>query len=278
MGLLKNPADGQFRAPSALVATKYLPSLHNIVWEKSPMVEGVSEEDQRVLDSAFQLSIRRARLSVEILKRNSDNATKYDLFQRLNAGGISANAQELRNCIIIMVSPDYSQFMHGLADYPPFLTVLAASEEQVEKQRHMEYVSRFLVHAFVQYNNTLDVEEFIDEGVVTLATAGETQQAGVVFRRTFDLLAAAFGGGALRRIANGVPSGRVGLAAFECIAVGIGKNIAHIDAKPDPVQFVRDRINQFWTAPESQQFFSAGMRGTTRIQRTVPFGNAWFHV
>jgi hypothetical protein len=276
IGLLKSPANSQVRPPSALVGTKYLPSLNNVVWEKSPVIEGVAEDDQHVLDSVFQLTVRRARLSVEILKRNSDNATKYDLFQRLNAGGISANAQELRNCIIIMVSPDYSQFMHGLADYQAFLTVLAASEEQIEKQRHMEYVSRFLVHAFVPYDNALDVEEFIDEGVVALATAGEVDSAGYAFRRTFDLLNAAHGDGALRRIVNGVPSGRVGLAAFECIAVGIGKNIAHIDAKTDPVEFVRSRIAQFWQSSELQQFFSAGMRGTTRIQRTIPFGTNWF--
>jgi hypothetical protein len=276
MGLLKDPSDGTLRPPSALVATKYLPSLSNVVWEKSDAVEGVSVDDQKVLDSVFQLTVRRARLSVEILKRKSDNATKYDLFQRLNAGGISANAQELRNCIIIMVSGAYSQFMHQLADTGSFRTVLAASEDQIEKQRHMEYVSRFLVHTFIPYVNDLDVEEFIDEGVVTLASAGETQNAGSVFRRTFDLLDVAYGDGALRRLANGVPSGRVGLAAFECIAVGLGKNIDRVSAKPNPVQFVQERIAQFWQAPAANQFFSAGMRGTTRIQRTIPFGTNWF--
>jgi hypothetical protein len=45
------------------------------------------------------------QVSVEILKRPSSNETKYDLFQRLNAGGAQANAQELRNVIVIMVNP-----------------------------------------------------------------------------------------------------------------------------------------------------------------------------
>jgi hypothetical protein len=62
-----------------------------------------------------------------------------------------------------MISKDYILFMRRLADYRPFLNVLAASEEQIEKQRHMEYVSRFLVHTYIPYNNKLDVEEFIKE-------------------------------------------------------------------------------------------------------------------
>jgi hypothetical protein len=276
MGLLKEPNTSQLRPRSVLVATKYLPSLSNVVWEKSEDVVGVPTDDQEPLDNVFQLAIRRARLSVEILKRKSDNATKYDLFQRLNAGGISANAQELRNCIIIMVNPAYNVFMHQLADFGPFRTVLAASEDQIEKQRHMEYVSRFLVHTFEPYDGDLDVEEYIDEGIVSLAGKGETQVAGNTFGRTFELLNEAYGDGALRRFVDGSPSGRIGLAAFECIAIGVAKNLPHIDQKQDPLTFVKQRIEAFWQSDEADQFFSAGMRGTTRIQRTVPFGIHWF--
>ncbi len=276
MGELKDPASGQLKPPTALVATKYLPSLDKAVWEKSEQVADIPADNQNPLSGPQQLAIKRSRLSVEILKRPSDNATKYDLFQRLNAGGIAANAQELRNCIIIMVNGKYAAFMRELAESQSFLTVLAASDDQIEKQRHMEYVSRFLVHAFVPYDGKLDVEEFIDEGVVTLATGNETQQAGATFNATFNLLSQAYGADALRRFQSGTPTGRVGLAAFEGVAVGIAKNIASIQKKANPVDFVRQRIGEFWQAPEIQNFFTAGLRGTIRIQRTVPFGTAWF--
>jgi hypothetical protein len=224
----------------------------------------------------FQLAIRRSRISVEILKRPSDNATKYDLFQRLNAGGTTANPQELRNCIIIMVSAQYAQFIRELASYQPFLTVLAASEDQLEKQRHMEYAVRFLVHTYINYEGGLDVEEFIDESIVTLAAARETQIAGQTFRSTFDLLNEAHGDDALRRFTNGQPGGRVGLVAFECIAIGIARNINNVMGKANRVQWVRDRIRQLWENPEINSFFATGLRGTIRIRRTIPFGTQWF--
>jgi hypothetical protein len=276
MGELKDPATGRLKPPTALVATKYLQSLDKTVWEKSEEIGDVAVDDQNSLGGPQQLAIKRSRLSVQILKRTSDDATKYDLFQRLNAGGIAANAQELRNCIIIMVNRQYAAFMRGLAESQPFLTVLAASEDQIEKQRHMEYASRFLVHTYVPYNGKLDVEEFIDEGVVTLATANETQEAGTTFNATFNLLNQAYGGDALRRFQDGARAGRVGLAAFEVIAVGIAKNIGNIQGKANPVDYVRQRINDFWQAPDLQNFFVPGLRGTIRIQRTVPFGANWF--
>jgi hypothetical protein len=276
MGLLRNPQTGQLEPPTALVATKYLPSLDKAVWERSDAVVGVLPDDQLPLSAPLQLSIRRSRISVEILKRPSSNDTKYDLFQRLNAGGTAANAQELRNCIIIMVDAAYFAFMKQLADDVQFLHTIAPTEDQLEKQRHVEYVSRFLVHTYVDYDGRLDVEEFIDQGIVRLAEVRETHVAGLTFRSTFNLLAQAHGANALRRFVNGVPSGRVGLAAFETIAVGVAKNIQHVEAKHDPVGYVRQRIIELWQAPEFNQFFSSGLRGTIRIQRTIPFGANWF--
>lgn len=276
MGQLKHPVTGQPEPPTALVATKYLPSLDKIVWERSETIPDVPYDEQQALPTPLQLAIRRSRLNVEILKRPSSNETKYDLFQRLNAGGTIANAQELRNVIIIMVDAGYAAFMRGLSQRGSFLAVLSASPDQLEKQRDMEYVSRFLVHTYVEYDGKLDVEEFIDEGIVSLANVGETHQATVAFSATFDLLNAAHGSNALRRFQNGVPTGRVGLAAFEGIAIGIARNIAAIQTKADPEGYVRQRIIEFWQSPQIENFFGAGLRGTIRIQRTVPFGAAWF--
>jgi hypothetical protein len=276
MGVLKNPATNQIELPTVLGATRYLPSLDKVVWEKSQATADVPIADQVPLPAPLQLAIRRSRISVEILKRPSSNETKYDLFQRLNAGGTQANAQELRNVIVIMVNPAYQRFMRECAQRQSYLSVLSASTDQLEKQRDMEYVSRLLVHTYVQYDGKLDVEEFIDKGIVELAMAGEVQNAATAFNATFDLLNQAYSNNALRRFNNGQPFGRVLLAAYECIAVGVAKNIIHIQAKPDPVHFVQHRIADFWQEPDIDQFFVAGLRGTVRIQRTIPFGAAWF--
>ncbi len=275
MGLLRDP-DGGLKPPSVLESTKYLPSLHNAVWVQSDLIDQVALADQNPLDKVHHLAIRRARISVEILKRPSDDQTKFELFQRLNAGGTQANAQELRNCVMLMVNGDYFRSIKLVAESENFLSVMSANPDQIEKQRHLEYAVRFLVHALVPYDGTLDVEEYVDEGVVGLAGANNGPADAKLLSDTFNLLHEVGGNDILRRYDGARHSGKVGLVALEGIAVGVAKNIDAIQALPDPISFVRERTQSFWLQPAAENFTSPGLRGTTRIQRTVPFGEQWF--
>lgn len=275
MGRLRTP-EGGIASPSILDATKYLPSLHNAVWERSETILDVPVQQQVEIGKIYQLSIRRARLGVEILKRPSDDQTKFDLFQRLNAGGTQANAQELRNCIMLMVNGEFYRAVKEAAAQEPFQTVISVTEDQIERQRHMELAVRFLVHAYVPYDGTLDVEEYIDNGVVHLAGQSNGANAAALINRTFAMLHAVAGRDALRRFEGGRHTGKAGLVGLEGIAVGVAKNIDAISALPTPQDFVREKIQMFWSQPETLSFTSPGLRGTTRIQRTVPFGEVWF--
>lgn len=275
MGLLTTPED-QERPPSVLEATKYLPSLHNVVWESSDLVVDLDVADQVALEKSQQLTIKRARISVEILKRPSDNQTKFDLFQRLNAGGTQANAQELRNCIMLMINEESYRRIKTVADSTPFQQVTNISEEQIEKQRHMEFAVRFLVHANVEYDGTLDVEEYIDEGIVQLLNGANLARAVKTMQDTFAILDSASGKDALRRFESNRHVGKVGLVGLEAIAVGVAKNLKEIKKQRDPVAFVKKRTQGFWAQGEIETFTSPGLRGTIRLQRTVPFGSKWF--
>lgn len=275
MGKLRSP-EGVICSPSILEATRYLPSLHNVVWEESEKVEGAPIVDQRPLDKTQQLAIRRSRLGVEILKRPSDDATKFDLFQRLNAGGTVANPQELRNSITLMVNAPYFRALRAAAENVNFKEINGISEEQEQKQRHVEIAMRFLVHTFIDYDGKLDVEEYIDEGAISLARNGDIARDTSTLIQTFDLLSQADGNMALRRYDGIRHGGKIGLVALETIAVGVGKNLAAISALPDSAGFIRQKSRDFWQDPATVNFTSPGVRGTTRIQRTVPYGAHWF--
>ena len=275
MGKLRRP-EGGLGVPSLLEGTKYLPSLHNTVWERSELIVDVPVTEQLELSKVQQLSLRRSRIGVEILKRPSDDQTKFDLFQRLNAGGTQANAQELRNCIMLMVNGTYYRAVRAAAEQEIFQTVTGISEDQIERQRHMEYAVRFLVHAEVPYDGTLDVEEYIDDGIVKLAAHSDGSADRSLIDRTFTLLNAVAGKDALRRFEDGHYTGKVSLIGLEAIAVGVAKNLEGIMAQPEPQLFVSERIKRFWQQPKVESFTSPGLRGTTRIQRTVPFGADWF--
>jgi hypothetical protein len=245
------------------------------VWERSDLITDVPPDQQHEIDKSHQLAIRRGRIGLEILKRPSDDKTKFDLFQRLNAGGTQANAQELRNCIMIMVNGIYFRAIKFAAEQQSFQKV-TATDDQIDRQRHLELAVRFLVHTYVPYDGKLDVEEYIDDGIVGLASASDGEAGADLINRTFALLDATEGGNALRRFEHGHHTGKVGLVGLEGIAVGVAKNLNAILTLPAPQDFVRDKIRGFWGHPQTQTFTSPGLRGTTRIQRTVPFGEVWF--
>jgi hypothetical protein len=155
---------------------------------------------------------------------------------------------------------------------------VSVSDEQAEKQRHMELAVRFLVHTYVQYDGRLDVEEYIDEGNVTLAKGGDHASATSLINQTFQLLNEVAGNNALRRFQNGAHVGKVGLIGLEGIAVGVAKNLPAILAlgREASKEFVKDKMESFWVQEQTTAFASPGLRGTVRIQRTIPFGEEWF--
>ena len=63
MGILKDPDTGAVRR-SALLTTKYLPSLEGTVWKKQ-------EEGEVSLEQPLQLFFRRHRMDFQILKHPS---------------------------------------------------------------------------------------------------------------------------------------------------------------------------------------------------------------
>lgn len=277
MGKLR--IDGKEAPPSSLIATKYLPSLRNIVWEKNDKIRDVSVGDQVQIDKSFQFDFRRSKIGVQILKRSTDEYSKYDLFQRLNAGGTIAEPQEVRNCAVIMANAEFFAYMKDLAENADFKSVSRITESGTRIQKHMEYVMRFFVLEGDNFDQSLDVEEFTDTKIIEMATDEvKFRRIGSIFERVFRLLSAAFGPDALRRYDGkaGKFTGQVGFVALEAIAVGIGRNLDEIEQKPSPVEFVSQKIKDFWAQPEVSQFSAAGLSGTRRITQTVPFGEQFF--
>lgn len=278
MGILKSPDTGKTVVPSALIATKYLHSLNNIVWAKNKNIIDPTIAQQVEMDKKFQLAIRRSRLNVQVLKRPSESQTKFELFQRLNAGGTQANPQELRNSIVIMMDPNFNLLMRELAANENFTSIIELNGDAKDKQRDMEYVSRFLAYSWIDYDGTLDIEEYVDDSLRRIIAEMDRDKIKERFVNTFELLISSCGKDALRRYDGAKFSGRIGYTAFEIVAIGIARNIEAIMKLPKAKEFVAEKVKKVWQEGHPDKLVYGGMRGTTRISRTIPFGEDWFKV
>lgn len=271
MGVLKDVDTGDVRR-SQLQKTKYLPSMQGLVWEEKA-------EGEVAIDKALQLFFRRARIDFQILKHPSDPKTKFDLFQRLNRGGAYANEQEVRTCSMVLANPAFTQAIRQFAQREDFKNLFQITGEQEGSQKDVEYVVRLIVHTFADYDRTLDVQEFLDMAVVNILTTNDENEVMATITWLVETLHRTLGARALFPPADaaGAVAPRFSLRALEAIAVGLARNKNAIMALGNADEYVSGRITTFWQQPQVPDMSASGLRGTVRIQRTVPFGAQWFN-
>ncbi len=271
MGLLRDPDTSELKR-SQLIKTKYLPSLEGVVWK-------AQSDGESSLDTALQLFFRRSRIDFQILKHPSDPKTKFDLFQRLNRGGAYANEQEVRTCSMVLANSTATRRMRELCAQPAFGTVFRLTDDQRKVQRDLNYLVRVIAHTNSDLPKGTDVQEFLDHVILRVLSnpgadeAIDTAEWAVTsLHRVLDAEALVPPDERAERIAP-----RFSLRALEGIVVGIARNHAAIEGLADADNFIRQRVAAFWQQPMVAEMSAAGLRGTVRIQRSVPFGEWWFN-
>lgn len=294
MGELKDPDAGDSVHPLALVGTQYLPSLRGAFWSESLKAERIALDAEKAekspddfidnsevyfaLDGDLQRAIKRTKIGVQLLEKKSDPKSKYDLFQRLNSGGIAANDQEIRNCAIVMVNADFYNDLKDFAEGDRFSNLIPLGNRSIRKSNHLDNLSKIMAFAFRNYTVGVDIEEFVTNAMVEIASSekAEIVQIFDALNEGLDLLISACGYNALRPYRDGQFVGRIGRTSMEIILVGLLKCLNNVKSKPDPAAFVRDQVISFWGSDNSKKFSAAGIAGTDRVQFTVPLGISLF--
>ena len=270
-GILKDEHD-KLLPPLALEATAYLPALEGKLWEG----EG---DPNKALTAEQRLLIKRAKISVSIILRESDDRAKFELFQRLNTGGSSLTSQEVRNCILVMVNRDMYLWLRELTNYQSFQDCIGLSDRPIAEQYDMELALRFIIFSAIAPDKLAaigDVGAFLTDSMVELAkdVTFDRDDAARCFRATFDLIAQAAGDDAFARYAADRDRFRGGfiLSAFEVVAFGLGYNAGELPGADDVLR----RIKELWSNPTYREWSGSGITATRRLPRLVPLGREMF--
>ncbi len=271
-GILKKGESENDVHPVALKKTTYLPSLEGKKWDDPNDKDNSLTPTQRLL-------IKRAKIAVNIVEKESDEMIKYELFQRLNTGGSVATPQEVRNCILLMLNKDLYHLMRSLADYEAFKSCIALSDRLYEEQYDMELVLRFIL-LFDRDNKNLDklgdVSVFLTNEMRIMAVNKGLNYSHIetAFKTTFDLLNETTGDDSFKRYKsehNRFLGGFL-LSAYEVVALGIGYHYQHL---PSANQ-ISDRIKSIWSNPDYQKWSGAGVNAARRLPYLIPLGRGVF--
>ncbi|MDR3458060.1 MAG: DUF262 domain-containing protein [Verrucomicrobiae bacterium] len=269
VGLLKDK-DNEVMEPLRLKKTRYLPDLENKVWE-GDLVDSFTPA-QRML-------IKRTKIGVSIILRESDPRSKFELFQRLNTGGSVLSEQEVRNCILVMSNPGFYDWLRALADDSNFREVIALTDRAISEQYDMEIALRFIVFrslADQNLQNIGDVGEFLTDKMAVLAEdAGfDKNREGDIFRQTFSFLNQHLGENACKKYSPEKQkfTGGFSVSAFEVVALGV----AHWMPQHTAPDLLLDKVKNIWNNPTFIAESGSGISASRRIPKTLQLGRESF--
>ena len=260
--------------PVPLVATKYLPSLEAITWDKEP----------NCFSNALRITFKRARLDVRILLKESDRQIRYELFDRLNSGGAPTSPQEVRTAILLMEQPEFYRWLDAMRNLPEFQACIPLTERQTDEQYDLELVLRFVA---LRYSDGRilraysDMETILTDRALELATEEEFNRDTVMadFRDMFDVLGSV-GPDVFRRYdeRRGRPVGAFSVSAYEAVTQGISINLESWREVPSSERedLLRIRIAELWSDADFRANSGGGLRPTQRIPHMSLVGSRIF--
>lgn len=112
------------------------------------------------LPTNVQLDFRLKPLKVITLSDKSDRQVRFDLFERLNTGGVRLSEQEIRSCVY---RGAFNDMLKKLANDSNFLLITKKPEKAFSDGTMEELVLRFFAYYYDRTSFSHDVKNFLNE-------------------------------------------------------------------------------------------------------------------
>lgn len=279
VGILKDE-NGKILPPLTLKGTKYLPDLEGKQWSSI-------ENFLNGLTPTQQLLIKRAKIPVSIILRESDRKAKFELFQRLNTGGSPLSPQEVRNSILVMLNPETYRYARNLSNNEAFKECISLTDRAESEQYDMDLFFRFLIFRTLDQEHLKqigDLNEFLADRMVELVEKDLLNEAEEekAFLATFDLLVRTVNADSFHKYdaKKGKFQGGFLVSAYELLAMGVGYNYKkYLNLSLDDEEIKKQLIEKLKYAWSNLDFTSStgsGVRASSRLPKTIPLGRQLF--
>lgn len=225
----------------------------------------------------IQLDLKRTKVQLIILLRETNLDAKFELFQRLNSGGTSISGQELRNAIMAGDCPDLLKWFEELSANTDFMEVIGITEKDKATRYDMELVLRFM--AFLSQDHRKRFTEFKSVDVFLTHVLRDfikdktfdRKQRKELFEETFKKIHNVYGKNALR-FKTSPGSGKFSISFFEAVVFGIAQNIHSL---PTDAQ-LKKKIAEVGNHKDYKAATGAGTNARFRIPKLIELGSKYF--
>ncbi|MBK5072055.1 DUF262 domain-containing protein [Budviciaceae bacterium CWB-B4] len=256
--------------PFTFTTTRKLPSLEGLTWDR------LTDDIKRI--------IKRSKLNINIILTENSIQAQYELFQRLNTGGLHLEPQEIRNCLIIMLNESFYKKINELKEYKSFKRSLDIKGNKIYIEHHMELMLRYFIMKskcvdFSKYKmSTTLLSDFIDQETISLLdnVSFNIDNEIETFKRTFDYIYSALNKSAFKKynIDKSTFEGAFSTSVYEAIVPGVAVNIDEIE-KLEKDDFC-NRIKMMHQSPAYIALSARGVKALPRIKGMMEFSKEYF--
>jgi hypothetical protein len=258
-----------------LEKTQYLPSLRGVSWN--------GENSTTPLPDELKRAFKREKIDVKIIKSESDENAKFELFQRLNTGGSDLSEQEVRNCLLLMLNKPAYHWLKSMSENDDFLACIDITDRQRDEKYQMEMILRFLIST--KFDDTRSLEDsdmgpYITSQMksILVDTAFDFETEAEHFRKTFKVLNLTLGNDSFKRYshAKNKHEGAFSVALFECISSGVAFALLEGMSEESASAKLSEVSQMLPYDPEYKEATKHGMRGINRFPRLVQLARRLF--
>lgn len=186
--------------------------------EKLDSMNGLIYDD---LPKSMQFMLQTRPLRITVLNDRSDFNVRYDLFERLNTGGVTLHEQEIRNCVYI---GPFNDFIKDLSENSDFRAVVKMTANAERSGSYEELVLRFFAYHENAEQFVHSVKGFLNEYMAKKTESfkdKESKELKNIFQSTFKVLRDNLPDGIVRGARKNITP----VVLYEAISVGCAKAI-----------------------------------------------------
>ncbi|MEO5377507.1 MAG: DUF262 domain-containing protein [Magnetococcus sp. DMHC-6] len=218
----------------------------------------------------YQRRIEETQVTVYLIEKGTPSNVKFNIFKRINTGGLPLSAQEIRHALN---QGAVTNLLKELAQSPEFqeATAHGIRDQRMSDRECILRFFAFVLTPYSSYNSTKDFDSFLSEAMELMndMSAQNLENYKKRFLRAMKNASAIFSNKAFRKQTRQKSGGYpINKALFESWSVNLDKLT---DQELSYLEKNKDKIHEaFITLMEDQEFVNAVTQGTgssTRVQK-----------
>lgn len=209
------------------------------------------------LPQAVQLQFLLKPLKVTTISDKSDRDIRFDLFERLNTGGVILTSQEIRSCVF---RGPFNEMLRELAEEENFRTVVKFPKERQLDGTKEEFILRFFAY-FDDYTRFQhSVRDFLNDYMKRSTNRFDYHEKVPLFHETFTLLSEVFPNGITRTNRGTTPAN-----LYEAVSVGAAL------ASMEQGRLVTSNVEEWVHSEELRHLTTGATNSNPRVRARIEY-------